>query len=102
METAASKVERIVQRFEARANAARQLQAIIREFPELLHDLCDPDVSEARNGARPVASTPTAENKSGRGRTAFQRVAAIFLANNNEWVDTSVLTQLSGVSRNVA
>jgi hypothetical protein len=109
MEPTVSMIDKRVERLEARAQAARQLQSIIREFPELLKEILDADstaelpvVVSLPAPQRTILATVTRAKKSAARPTAFQRVASVFLNNENDWVDTSTLVQRSGVSRNVA
>lgn len=91
-------LDSFVRRNVERAEAARQLQKIVTQFPELLADLVQlhqpvPDASPiARRGRR-------AKNTRG---TAYERITRIFLQTGNaDWFDTSQIVEKSGVQRNV-
>src|SRR4051812_22300172 len=87
-------LQRIMDRQRRRLAAIEQLQAILEEFPDLSAELLG---DRALPGETPTRPSPS-PRASG---TAFERVARLFFQNGNDWLDTSVITIGSGVSRNV-
>src|SRR5688572_5362853 len=102
MTTLASAIDGVVQRFEAKANAARQLQAILRDYPELLEELLalKQTTREPVDGLGNAAPLKRGSRMGKHGRaTAFQKIASVFIDNNNQWIDTGEVARLSDIQR---
>ncbi len=95
MSNTADAIERFVAKQQAKLRAAEQLQEIAREFPELIEELF------GKQPHAPVNGEASGRGRSGKG-TAFARIVRLFLQNDNSWLDTAAITDMSGVHRNVA